>query len=114
LGGHCFVVFLSQQLRPRALFSLPKTIRSSCQAMTKTLSKGATNVGSCYPERPNSIETDPKHYKNRLGLTAQPDPLILGLAGYLDSTSLGLAGQPHPISLGLAWQPYPRILLFVL
>jgi len=82
---------------------LPKTIGSGCQVKTKILSKGTTNVGPCYPARSNSIEIDPKHYKNRLGLPAQPNPLILGLAGYLDLISLGLAGQP-----------YPRILLFVL
>jgi len=70
VGGRCFVVFLSQQLRPRPLFPLPKTIGSGCQVKIKILSKGTTNVGPCYPARSNSIETDPKHYKNRLGLPA--------------------------------------------
>jgi len=43
-------------------------------------------------------EPDPKHFKKRLGLTAQPDPSILGLARQLNPISLGLVAWPLGVS----------------
>jgi hypothetical protein len=43
-------------------------------------------------------EPDPKHFKKRLGLTAQPDPSILDLARQLNPISLGLVAWPLGVS----------------
>ena len=43
-------------------------------------------------------ELDPKHFKKRLGLPAQPDSSILGLARQLNPISLGLVARPLVVS----------------
>ena len=64
--GHCFAVFLGQQLGLRALFSLSKTIGSElvarpntigydCQTRPKTFLKRTTSIRSCCPPGPHSV-----------------------------------------------------------
>jgi len=83
---------------PKAIWSSlvagPNAVGFSCQARPKTLSKEATSLGPTVKQHPIVLslpEPNPKHFKRRLGLTAN---------------------QTHR-SWGMVVQPYQMILLFI-
>jgi len=97
---------LATKLDLRGLWSggnaRPNSIGSDCRARPNSI---PNSIESCYPVRPNILESGGKLGPTSLGLVALPDPIALFLA-VLDS-----GGHAKPKSIGSGDQARPNILI---